>query len=96
MCNVTSKLANICNRMQSSKIVKIQIIVKYGCHVIMHFILEEVCIACNYCYFQHPEESLSEIGSAVTVHHSSPSATSFLPQWRVLIFVEIQWQLQTG
>lgn len=61
-----------------------------------HHALDPVCIACNYCYFQHPEESLSEIGSAVTVHLSSPSPTSFLPQWRVLIFVEIQWQLQTG
>lgn len=39
-------------------------------------ILEEACSTCNYCSSQYPEEILSEIGIAVTVHHSSPSAPS--------------------
>lgn len=98
MCNVTSNLPDICNRMDSFKQQRTkkghpdynQIwLWLRGYH---DLILGEACSPCSYCLSQHPEESLSEIGSAVTVHYSCPSAPSFLPQWRVLIFVEIQWK----
>lgn len=75
-----------------------QILDKYVCHdsMICYWMQAPLVII----IMQHPKENLTEIGSAVTPHHSFTSAPSFPPQWRVLISVENpllqQPQLQKG